>query len=203
MLASLGEMARFFNQAKFHNSPTLEQGSSPAVDCSSSPIRGLPAFLGVPVTGDIMTKSLKQTCLFSFSAQFHLLINCPHTYLVPSRLMPHYEWNEIGFLSCIMWKKTDTTYVISKSQGPIGIQAVLYCSSCLPLSSEKNQSSFPPKQTLWSIPKPSYTTWVLPQALVSPGDSFRCNRENPAVPHYEEKVLTHSPAMSLFPSFLL
>lgn len=67
---------------------------------------------------------------------------------------------------------------------------------------KKNQSSFPPKQTPWSIPKPSYTTWVLPQALVSPGDSFRRSRENPAVPHPEKKVPPHSPAMSLFPSFL-
>lgn len=68
---------------------------------------------------------------------------------------------------------------------------------------QKEKSSLPPKQTAWSTPKPSYTIWVLPQALFSPGDSFRCNRGNPAVPHPEKKVPTLSPAMSLFPSFLL
>lgn len=39
------------------------------------------------------------------------------------------------FLSCITGKKKkDATYIISKSQGPTGIQGVFYCSSFLLLS---------------------------------------------------------------------
>lgn len=81
------------------------------------------------------------------------------------------EQNWFSFLYYV--KKPDTTYVISKSQGPIGIQAVLYCSSCLPLSvsSEKASLLFPQSKHPGAYPTPSYTTWVLPGAWVSPGDS--------------------------------
>lgn len=117
------------------------------------------------------------------------------------------------FLSCITGeKKKNATHMISKSQGPTGIQAGFYCSFFLLLSFFRegggwvgNQSSsFPPEQISWNMPKPSCTTvcWVLPQAVVSLGDSFRCNGANLSICHPEKKVPAHSPAMCLFHSVL-
>lgn len=65
------------------------------------------------------------------------------------------EWNWFSFLSYA--KKPDVTYAISKSQGPIGIQAGLYCSSCLPLpvSSEKKSLLMPQSEHPGAYPSPA------------------------------------------------
>lgn len=96
-LPSLGKMVIFFfffNGAEFCNSPTLKPGSSPAARRCPSPIRNVHAIPWEPCDRWYSDKvSLKQACLFSFTALFHLLINSLHTYLVPSNLMLHYKWN--------------------------------------------------------------------------------------------------------------
>lgn len=72
---------------------------------------------------------------------------------------------------------------------------VLLISHSIFWGEEQPPPSFPPEQTPWNVAEPSHAPicWVLPQALVSSGDSFRRNRANLAL---------HSPAVSLFPSFL-
>lgn len=79
-------------------------------------------------------------------------------------------------------KKTDATYVTSKSQGPIGSQAGFYCSSCLPLFVFWRKTSH-----LLLFPQSKYPgvcqgTATSPFAgfrpkhwfLLETGDSFRC-----------------------------